>query len=113
MKVRLPKSFVDLPQREKEIIERVKQEEIQRIVNENFANVQKAWLQLACVVLADYLGHSVEECMLFLANFREVYRLNGGFSDEETRSAWLTEKVNTIFGGNYPYEYIEKLADMG
>lgn len=109
MNVRMPKSWDRLPQSEKETIAKVKEQEI----NEYFAKLQKNWLMLSCVVMADFMGKSADECLLYLANFKEVYRLNSKFEKEADQVAWLTAKMDDIFGvGNYPYQYIDKLEDM-
>lgn len=109
MKVRLPKSWDRLPESEKEIIARVKEQEI----NANFAKLQKNWLMLSCIVMSEYMGMSADECLLYLANFKEVYRLNAKIEREEKQQEWLKGKIDKIFGeGNYPYQYIDKLEEM-
>jgi hypothetical protein len=109
MKARLPRSWDRLPPSEKKIIAEVKEQEI----NQYFAKLQKNWLMLSCIVEHDYCGRSAEECLLYLANFKEVYRLNSKFATEEEQMAWLNGKMDEIFGkGNYPYEYIDKLEEM-
>lgn len=109
MKVRLPKSWDRLPQSEKETIARVKEQEI----NENFAKLQKNWLMLSCIVMADFMGKDKDECLLYLANFREVYRLNSKLNGDAEQQAWLNAKMTEIFGEvGYPYQYIDKLEEM-
>lgn len=109
MKVRLPKCWDRLPQSEKEAIANVKEQEI----NEHFATLQKNWLMMSCIVMADYMGKSAEECLLYLANFKEVYRLNSKISNAEEQQRWLSGKMDEIFGeGKYPFKYIDKLEDM-
>ena len=109
MKARLPKSWDRLPPSEKLAIAQVKEQEI----NHYFAKLQKNWLMLSCIVDHDYCGRSAEECLLYLANFREVYRLNAKLGSDEKQQEWLHGKMDEIFGeGNYPYEYIDKLEEM-
>ena len=109
MKVKLPKSWQYLPPSEKETIAKVKEQEI----NENFAKLQKNWLMLSCIVMADYMGKSADECLLYLANFKEVYRQNSTYPTDAEQQAWLNGKMDEIFGeGGYPYEYIDKLEEM-
>lgn len=81
--------------------------------NSNLAKTQKKMLKLQCVAM-DMSGLTVEQCLLVLANMREVYRLNSVIETDEEQEAWLDEKLNAIFGeGNYPYKYIDKLEDIG
>ena len=109
MKARLPKSWDRLPPSEKLKIAEVKQQEIYA----EQAKVQKIWLMLQCVVNHDYMGMSEEECLLALANWHEVYRLNQKHKTEEEQMAWLESKMRDIFKVNgYPYKYIDKLENM-
>jgi hypothetical protein len=98
-----------LPPSEKKIIAQVKEQEI----NEYFAKLQKNWLMLSCIVMADYMCKDKDECLLYLANFKEVYRLNSKLNGDAEQQEWLMGKMDEIFGvGNYPYEYIDKLEEM-
>lgn len=109
MKVRLPKSWDRLPQSEKEKIAEVKEQEI----NKYFAKLQKNWLMLSCIVLNRFFGFGRKRLLLYLANWREVYRLNSLMNGDEQQQAWLRGEMDKIFGeGNYPYEYIDKLEEM-
>lgn len=109
MKVRMPKSWDRLPQSEKEAIAQVKENEI----NKYFAKLQKNWLMLSCIVMADFMGMTKDECLLYLANFKEVYRLNAKLGSDAAQQAWFNSKMDEIFGvGNYPHEYIDKLEEM-
>jgi hypothetical protein len=109
MKVRLPKSWHRLPQSEKEKIAEVKEQEI----NQYYAKLQKNWLMLSCIVLHNNFGFGKKRCLLYLANWREVYRLNAKLGSDEAQQAWLRGEMDRIFGkGNYPYEYIDKLEEM-
>ena len=83
-------------------------------IDAHFAKLQKNWLMLSCIVLSTYMGKSAEECLLYLANFKEVYRINAKKKDDAEQQAWLNGKMDEIFGvGNYPYKYIDKLEDIG
>ena len=113
MKVKLPKSWINLPQSEKDIINSVMSEEIEKEVNKNFAKLQKIWLQFACIVLHNNFGFGKERALLFLANWREAYRINNKLKGEAEQTEYLTAEMNKIFGvGGYPKEYIDKLEDM-
>ena len=108
MKVRMPKSWDCLPPSEKQKIAEVKENEI----NKYFAKLQN-WLMLACIVLHNSFGFGKDRCLLFLANWREVYRINSKFKSEAEQSAYLTGEMEKIFGkGGYPHEYIDKLEEM-
>lgn len=109
MKVRLPKSWDRLPEREKEVIARVKEEEI----NSHFAKLQKNWIMLSCIVMSKYMGMSKEDCLLYLANFREVYRLNSRLESDKEQQDWLIGEMNEIFGEHeFLTKYLNKLEEM-
>lgn len=109
MKARLPKSWDRLPPSEKKIIAEVKEQEI----NQYFAKCQKNWLMLSCIVLNRFFGFGRKRLLIYLANWREVYRLNSKIKTDEEQQAWLRGEMDRIFGkGNYPYEYIDKLEEM-
>lgn len=113
MKVRPPKSFLNLPQSEKEIINRMMTDEVEKQVNQNMAKLQKLWLQFACIVLNKNFGFGKNRAMLFLANWREIYRKNNAFKDEAEQTEFLTAEMNRIFGVNgYPTRYIDKLEEL-
>lgn len=81
-------------------------------INVYFADVQKNMLMLQCVAM-DKVGLTAEQCLLVLANMREVYRLNSKIKTDAEQQAWLKGEMDRIFGvGNYPYQYIDKLEDM-
>lgn len=113
MNVRLPKSWEQLPQHQKDLINEAKTEEVEKEVNKNMAKLQKLWLQFACIVLHKNFGFDAEQAMLFLANWRQMYRINNGLKNEAEQTAYLAAEMNKIFGeGGYPYQYIDKLEDM-
>lgn len=112
MKVRMPKSFVNLPSSEKEIINQVLTEEVEKEVNKNMAKLQKLWLQFACIVLHKNFGFGKKRCLLFLANWREMYRINNNLKNEAEQTEFLSVEIDKIFKGSYPTEYIDKLEEM-
>lgn len=113
MKVRLPKSFTTLPPREKEIINEVMTQEVLKQVIHEEAEIQKIWLKMACIVLHNNFGFGKKRCMLFLANWREMYRQNSKIEGREEQEAFLATEIDKIFRkGGYPKEYIDKLEEM-
>ncbi len=113
MKVRLPKSFNQLPQREKEIINQVMTEEVVKQVCHEQAELQKIWLQMACIVLHQNFGFGKKRCLLFLANWREMYRLNSRIEGKAEQESFLAGEIDKIFGkSGYPTEYVDKLEEL-
>lgn len=113
MKVRMPKSFTELSQHDKDIIDRVCDDEVQKRTDKNMAKLQKIWLQFACIVLHRNFGFGKKRCLLFLANWREMYRINNKLENEADQTEFLNEYLDKIFGkGGYPTEYVDKLEGM-
>lgn len=113
MKVRMPKSFLDLPQSEKDKINLVLTEKVQKQTDQNMAKLQKLWLQFACIVLNRNFGFGKKRLLIFLGVWREMYRINNQLKNEAEQTAYLKAELNKIFGeSGYPYEYIDKLEEM-
>lgn len=113
MNVRMRRSFLNLPEREKQIINEAMTEEVMKQLTHNMAEIQKVWLQLACIVLNKNFGYGKNRLLLFLANWKEMYRLNSEIDGTEARDKWLKDEMTKIFGeGGYPYAYIDKLEDL-
>lgn len=113
MKARLPKSWDRLPPSEKQIINQVMTDEVVKQVCHEQAELQKIWLQFACIVLHKNFGFGKKRCLLFLANWREMYRLNSRIEGRADQSEFLAGEIEKIFGkGGYPKEYIDKLEEM-
>lgn len=112
MKVRLPKSYTRLPQHEKDVINQAMTEEVVKQVNHEQAELQKVWLQMACIVLNRCFGFGEKRLLLFLGTWREIYRFNAKLKSRAEQSEWLHGEMSRIFRrGGYPYKYIDKLED--
>lgn len=113
MRARLPKSFNQLPQREKDKINEVMTREVVKQVVHEQAELQKIWLQFACVVLHQNFGFGKKRCLLFLANWREMYRLNSKIEGKEEQTEFLATEMEKIFRKEgYPKEFIDKLEEI-
>ena len=114
MKVRLPKSYLDLPKSEKEKINEVMMAEAEACVNRDFCRLQRTWLKFACIVLHKNFGFGKDRCMLFLANWRDIYRYNASLKTPEKQAVWLDEEMAKIFGKvGYPESYVDRLEEIG
>ena len=113
MKARLPKSFLSLPQAEKDAINRVCTIEIENRINAEYAKLQKLWIKYGVIVLHDYLGMSAEDCLLYLANWHEVYRQNSKLPDHKAQSEYIDGKMANIFGDTkFVDNYLDKLEKL-
>ena len=113
MKARLPKSWDRLPKHEKDIINRVMTDEVVKQVCHEQAELQKIWLKMACIVLHRNFGFGRKRCMLFLANWREMYRQNSRLEGREDQERFLAGEIDRIFRKEgYPKEYVDKLENL-
>lgn len=113
MKVRLPKSWGRLPKSEKEIINQVMTDKVIKQVCHEQAELQKIWLQMACIVLHKNFGYGKKRLLIFLGVWREMYRINTKLGGREEQTNYLAGEMEKIFvKGGYPYEYIDKLEEM-
>ena len=113
MKARLPRSWDRLPPKEKEIINQVMTDEVVKQVVHEQAELQKIWLKMACIVLHRNFGFGRRRCMLFLANWREMYRQNSKIDGKAEQESFLAGEIDKIFRKEgYPTEYVEKLENL-
>lgn len=113
MKARLPKSWDRLPKHEKDIINRVMTDEVVKQVLHEEAELQKIWLKMACIVLHRNFGFGRKRCLLFLANWREMYRQNSRLESKEDQERFLAGEIDKIFRKEgYPTEYVDKLENL-
>ena len=113
MKARLPKSWDRLPKHEKDIINRVMADEVVKQVVHEQAELQKIWLKMACIVLHRNFGFGRKRCMLFLANWREMYRQNSKIEGKAEQERFLAGEIDKIFRKEgYPTEYVDKLENL-
>jgi len=114
MKVKIPRSFESLPPSEKDKINEVLTEEVEKRVNADFCRLQRVWLKFACIVLHKCFGFGRRRAMLFLANWREIYRYNATLKTPDAQAVWLDQEMNKIFGKEgYPESYVDKLEEIG
>lgn len=113
MKARLPKSWNQLPRHEKDTINRVMTEEVVKQVLHEEAELQKIWLKFACIILNKYFGFGRKRLLLFLGNWREMYRVNSELDSKEEQSSFIDTEIDRIFRKEgYPTEYVDKLERM-
>lgn len=113
MKARLPKSWDRLPPREKEIINQVMTEEVVKQVCHEQAELQKIWLQMACIVLHRCFGFGKDRCLMFLGNWYEMYYVNSKLEGKAEQEKYLAAEMEKIFGKDgFPKVFIDGLEDI-
>ena len=113
MNVRPPKSYAQLPRREKENIKELIATEVEKQILHEEAELQKIWLQYACIVLHKNFGFGKRRCQLFLANWKEMYRINSQLDGKAKQSEYLSTELAKIFRKEgYPTAYVDKLENL-
>ena len=112
MKCNLPKSWDQLPPREKELINKTMTEWAYDIVEKEQANLQEIWIKLACILLHDFHGFDEDELLKFIAAWKRIYRRNDRTGDKETHDAWLEEEMQKCFPScGFPQIRIDELKE--
>ena len=96
MKARIPKSFESLPPKEKAVISQMIQEEAYKLADKEHAEVQKIYMQLCCILLHECFGFGEKRLYCFLGNWKRLYRWNSRFSDKESQTKALEDKIKKI-----------------
>lgn len=110
MRANLPRSWLSLPQKEKDIISKVLQDEINKTVDHEEAEIQKVWLQMACIILHNSVGINKDDLFIFLGNWKRMYHNYGKFKNDTEREQYLKREIDNIFGeGGYPSDWIDSL----
>ena len=113
MKARLPKSWDQLSKKDKDTINRVMTDEVVKQVIHEEAELQKIWLQFACIVLNRNFGFGKKRLLIFLGNWKEMYKQNTKLDSKADQEAFLSREISRIFGKDgYPSQYINKLEDL-
>lgn len=109
MNCNLPKSWEQLPQREKKIITDLMQQTVNDTIDREEHLIQKIWLQWACLVLHDSFGFDKDQCLIFLGSWKRMYRKNRTFKDDTEQQKFLNERINYIFDNQYPQDFVDSL----
>ena len=113
MDVRIGKTWNQLSRSAQQALLDVMDEEVEKQVNHTQAELQKLWLQFGCIVLHRSFDFDKEQCLLFLANWREMYAQNNRLKSKSEQDEYLATELDKIFGKDgYPKEYIDKLEEM-
>ena len=109
MKCNLPKSWEQLPQREKKVITDLMEQTVNDTIDREEDLIQKVWLQWACIVLHEAFGFGKLRCMIFLGSWKRMYRKNRTFKDDKEQQKFIEERMSKIFDGEYPQDFVNSL----
>lgn len=113
MKTIMPKPFERLSNGDKQAIYRA----VSRLANEQIdkeeAEMQKIWLQMACIVLHNGFGFGKSRLLQFIGNWKRMYRVNAKLGSYKEQQKYLRDEMDKIFGVNgYPEEFVNSLEEI-
>lgn len=112
MKCNLPRSYNQLPQAEKDVIEKYFNEQLNHYLDKEEAEVQDIWIKFACIVLRDRLKLDEEELVNFIVGWNRVYSKNARIKNKEEQTAWLDEEMKKCFPKiGFPQARIDHLKE--
>lgn len=109
MKANLPKSFLTLPPREKEVIARIMEEECTRMVDEQEVQLFVQYTKLACFVLHNYFGFGEQRLLSFIGDFKNVRRKHKNVATASELEELMNIEMDKIFKSGFPTDFVEDL----
>lgn len=114
MKCNIPKSWEQLPQKEKDAINKLMTDFAYDIVAKEQMNLQEIWIKLACIVLHDFHGFGEGDLLKFIAAWKRIYARNDRAEYKEEQDAWLNEEMAKCFPFcGFPQIRIDELKKKG
>ena len=113
MKTIMPKPFERLSNGDKQAIYRA----VSRLANEQIdkeeAEMQKIWLQMACIVVHNGFGFGKSRLLQFRGSWKRMYRINAKLGNYKEQQKYLCVEMEKIFGANgYPEEFVNSLEEI-
>ena len=115
MKARIPKSWDNLPykQRERltEYMKEVAFEAAQTQLNNDMKPVVEAYIKMACIVLHDAFGFGEKRLRMFVGNHRRLFAKQYKLVAEHKQDEWLNKRMAEIFHKDgFPQEFLDDLV---
>lgn len=101
------KSFLNLPQKEKDAISKLFADQLTESVNAEEAEMQKVWIMFACVALYE-MGKSKDEILVFIGSWKRLYRTIDRMKTKAEQEAFIKAHL-PIFAEDYPFDFIDSL----
>lgn len=112
MKCNLPRSYLSLPQKEKDAITEVLSEQVTEAINKEEAELQEIWIKLACINLHETFGFGEDRLCRFIAAWNRIYNRNGRTGSKVEQTKWLDEEMKKCFPKcGFPQRRIDSLKE--
>ena len=109
MKARLPKSYLNLPKRERDAIDNLVVSEVDRMLSEEVVLFTQ-YTKMMCIVLHDCFGFGDSRLHCAIGNFKSLKRRYRNVNTAREISSVLDKEMERIFKKNkFPQDYVEGL----
>ena len=110
MKANLPKSYLNLPKREKEAIDDLVASEVDRMLTEEEVVLFAQYTKMMCIVLHDYFGFGDDRLHCVIGNFKTLRRRYRNVKTAQEVNTVLDAEMERIFKkSKFPQDYVEGL----
>lgn len=110
MNARIPTSYLKLPQREKDAIDKLVLSEINKALDEEEVDLFVQYSKMLCIVLYDHFGLEEDDLYLVLACFKTLKRKYRKLKTAQEIKPALEKEMNRIFKKNkFPADFVEGL----
>lgn len=110
MKANVPKSYLNLPKREKEAIDNLVMSELDRMLTEEEVVLFTQYTKIMCIVLHDYFGFGENRLHCVIGNFKTMGRKYRNVNTAKELMPALDKEMERIFRKNkFPQDYVERL----
>lgn len=112
MKCNLPRSYLNLPPAEKDVITDLFNEQLNAAISKEEAELQEIWIKLACINLHETFGFGEDRLNRFIAAWNKTYRRNERTGSASAQTAWLGAEMQKCFPKfGFPQSRIDKLKE--
>ena len=110
MKARIPKSYANLPEREKQVINNIVMDEFNRMLDEQEVQMFTQYMKMLCIVMHDYRGHGEQRLYEIIGDFATLRRRYRNIKTAEEINSVLDKEMARIFKKNgFPQDFVEML----
>ena len=103
-----------LPEYEKEAIIKELEEQMNKALDKEVAEVQDIWIKLACILLHEIYGFGEERLLRFIAAWDRIYRRNARIETKSEQKEWLDMEMSKCFPKTgFPQFRIDRLKEKG
>lgn len=110
VRIKAPRSYVNLPQREKDKISEWIVEMAKEQLERDGRIMLDLYIKMVCVVLHDAFGFGEKRLLMFLGNHKRLFHRQHKMVKEDTQIEYLNRRMAEIFKkGGFPQEFFDDM----